>query len=91
MTKSSAKAKYRDMALATCELLWLTYLLQVLRFGNDEQMKFICDNQVVLHISSNLVFHERINHIKVNCHFIKENVASKWNATLSEKILHQDA
>ena len=49
---------------------------QVLRFGKDEQMKFICDNQVALHISSNLVFHERTKQIKVDCHFIREKIAS---------------
>ena len=60
------------MTLEPCELIWL----QELRFGKDEQMKLICDNQVALHISSNLVFHERTEHIKVNGHFIREKIAS---------------
>ena len=58
VARSSAEAEYRAMALATCEIIWLKHLLQELRFGKDQQMKLICDYQVVLHISSNPVFHE---------------------------------
>ena len=76
VAKSSVKLEHRAMALATCELIWLKHLLQKLRFRKDDQMKIICDNQVALHISSNLVFHERTKHIEVDCHFIRENIAS---------------
>ena len=34
-----------------------------LRFGKNEQMKLIFDNQAVFHIASNPVFHERTKHI----------------------------
>ena len=69
------------MALATCELIWLKHLLQELRFEKDEQMKLICDNQAVLHILSNPVFHERTKHIEVDCHFIREKIASRCMTT----------
>ena len=65
VARSNAEVEYRAMALATCELIWLKHLLQELRFGNDEQMKLICDNQTALHISSNPIFHERTKHIEV--------------------------
>ncbi|RVX14649.1 Retrovirus-related Pol polyprotein from transposon RE1 [Vitis vinifera] len=81
VARSSAEAEYRVMALATCELIWLRHLLQELRFGKDEQMKLICDNQVALHIASNPVFHERTKHIEVDCHFIREKIASGCVAT----------
>ena len=81
VARSSAKAEYRAMALATCELIWLRHLLQELRFGKDEQMKLIRDNQAALHIASNPVFHERTKHIEVDCHFIREKIASGCMAT----------
>ncbi|RVW14377.1 Retrovirus-related Pol polyprotein from transposon RE1 [Vitis vinifera] len=81
VTRSSAKAEYRAMALATCELIWVKHLLQELRFGKDEQMTLICDNQAALHIASNPVFHERTKHIEVDCHFIREKIASGCVAT----------
>ncbi|RVW13553.1 Retrovirus-related Pol polyprotein from transposon TNT 1-94 [Vitis vinifera] len=81
VARSSAEAEYRAMALATCELIWLRHLLQELRFGKDEQMKLICDNQATLHIASNPVFHEKTKHIEVDCHFIREKIASGCVAT----------
>ena len=71
MARSSAEAEYRAMALATCELIWPRHLLQELRFGKDE----------ALHIASNPVFHERTKHIEVDCHFIREKIASGCMAT----------
>ena len=76
MARSTAEAEYQAMTLATCELIWLKQFLQELRFGKDEQMTLVCDNQAALHIASNPIFHERIKHIELDCHFIREKIAS---------------
>lgn len=43
--------------------MYLRQLLQKLKIGGIEPMKLISDNQDVLHIASNLLFHERTKHI----------------------------
>ena len=81
MIRYSAETEYRARALATCEPICLRHLLQELRFENDEHMKLICDNHTALHITSNPIFHERTKNIKVDCHFIREKIASRCMAT----------
>ena len=51
VTRSSVEVEYQAMILATCELLWLKHLFQEQRFGKDEQMKLISDNQVTLFLT----------------------------------------
>jgi len=58
------------MTLAACELIWLKQLLKELQFGEVTKMILIYDNQATLHISSNSIFHERIKHIEIDCHFV---------------------
>jgi len=63
------------MTLLTCDLIiWLIQILKELKFEESSQMHLVCDNQVVLDIVSNLIFHERSKHIGMNCHFIREKI-----------------
>ncbi len=51
------------MTQAMCEVMWTHQLLEEVDFETSSPAKLWCDNQVALHIASNLVFHERTKHI----------------------------
>ncbi|GFZ18297.1 hypothetical protein Acr_27g0000360 [Actinidia rufa] len=66
--------KYKAMTHTSCDLMWVKHFLEELRFEVQLPMDMYCDNQVIVHIASNPVFHERTKHIKVDYHLIREHV-----------------
>ncbi|KAL0363865.1 UNVERIFIED_CONTAM: Retrovirus-related Pol polyprotein from transposon RE2 [Sesamum angustifolium] len=77
VARSSAKVEYRAMAHTISEILWLKNLLKELGFMYDDPIPMHCDNQAAIHIASNPIFHERTQHIEVDCHFVREAVMSQ--------------
>jgi hypothetical protein len=69
MTRLSAKAEYRAMISIISELTWIKQVLVDSNINVNEPMKKFCDNQAARHIASNLVFHERTEHIEVDFYF----------------------
>ena len=47
-------------------------LLMELDFRQPEPMLMHCDNQSVIYIARNPVLHERIKHIEIDCHFVRD-------------------
>ena len=81
VSRSSAEAEYRAMAAITYELTWLRYLFKDLQVNFVIPAKLYCDNQAVLHIAANPVFHERTKHIEMDCHVVREKIQSGHVAT----------
>ena len=57
-----------------CELTWLRHLLTDLHMLVSDLVTLHCDNQVALHIVKNHVFHERTQHIEMDCYFIRGKI-----------------
>ncbi|XP_071688419.1 uncharacterized mitochondrial protein AtMg00810-like [Rutidosis leptorrhynchoides] len=74
VSRSSAEAEYRAMALTCCEVTWLVSLLKDLGLKDLGPVDMYCDNQAAIHIAANPVFRARTKHIEVDCHFIRDQV-----------------
>ncbi|XP_020258337.1 uncharacterized protein LOC109834724 [Asparagus officinalis] len=72
VSRSSAETEYRAMAHTACEMVWLRKFMTELGLVQPGPMPMHCDNQSVIYIAQNPVFHERTKHIEVDCNFIRD-------------------
>ena len=74
ISKSSAEAEYRAMAIVVSELIWIHQLLQDFQVPLLTPVLLVYDNQAAIHIATNPTFHERTKHIEIDCHFVRDKV-----------------
>ena len=65
------------MVSTTCKLISLKALLKDMRFDQNTPIEIKCDNRAAIYISSKPIFHEKMKHIEVDCHFVREKVQVK--------------
>ena len=75
MSRSSAEAEYRAVANGVAEACWLRQLLQELHEPLRCATVVYCDNVSVVYLSTNPVQHQRMKHIEIDLHFVRERVA----------------
>ena len=63
-----------EVSIASCEAIWLRKLLVNLFKRNMEATRIMCDNQSCIKLSENPVFHDRLKHIDIQCHFVTDYV-----------------
>ena len=75
VAKLSAKAEFRAMALGVCELLWIKIILKDLRIESGSMNQYY-DNKSAISIAHNPIQHDRMKHVEVGRHFIREKIDS---------------
>ena len=73
---SSVEAEYRIMTHTASEFTWLQHFLQEIGFSTHTLLPLFCDMMLQYILLPNPIFHERIKHIEVNCHFIHDKILS---------------
>lgn len=89
VSRSSAEAEYRVMAMTLSELKWTKELLQAFHVYQSTPMSLYCDSRAALHIAANPVFHELTKHIEADCHFVRDAVQDKSIVTQHVKTTDQ--
>jgi hypothetical protein len=69
-----AEAKYIVACSTSCEAIWLRKLLTSLFDLAMEATMILCDNQTCIKMTENLVFHDRLKHIEIRYHYIRDMV-----------------
>jgi hypothetical protein len=57
-----------------CEAVWLRRMLDDLYMHQSKPTLLFCDNQGVLKLAKNPVFHEHTKRADVHCHYIRQLV-----------------
>nr|GEU62587.1 ribonuclease H-like domain-containing protein [Tanacetum cinerariifolium] len=77
LSRSSAEAEYRGVAIDVAETCWLRNLLRELHTPLSFATLFYCDNVNAVYLSTNPVQHHRTKHIEIDIHFVRDLVAAR--------------
>jgi hypothetical protein len=77
VSRSSTEAKYKSLANATAEMIWVQKLLTELKIPHPCMARLWCDNHGAKYLSANPVFHARTKQNEIDFHFVRERVAKK--------------
>ena len=75
LSRSSAEAEYRGVANVVSKSCWLRILLLKLYCPISKATHVYCDNISAIYLFGNPVQHQRIKHVEMDIHFVREKVA----------------
>ncbi|GJZ04736.1 ribonuclease H-like domain-containing protein [Tanacetum coccineum] len=76
LSRSSAEAEYRGVANVVAETAWLRNLLRELHSPLSTATLVYYDNVSAVYMSANRVQHQRMKHIEIDIHFVRDMVTA---------------
>jgi hypothetical protein len=74
---STAKVEYITLSVAVCKAVWLRKILTNLIDHEMDPTIIHCDNQSYVKLSANHVFHDKLKHMDIKYHYIRDMVQRK--------------
>ena len=74
MALITAEAEYVAACSASCGVVWMRKLLSDLFDIQLDATCIYCDNQSCVKLSENTVFHDKLKHIEIKYHYIRDMV-----------------
>jgi hypothetical protein len=75
ISRSSTEPEYRAVANGVAEACWLRQLLQELHAPLSKSTLVYYNNVSVIYLSTNPIQHQRMKHVEIDLHFVRECVA----------------
>lgn len=70
------------MSHTTSELVWLDGILEDMHVSVPKLIPLFCDNKAAHYIAQNPIFHERTKHLKLDCHYVREQLEEGFKSTV---------
>ncbi|GKB22091.1 hypothetical protein Tco_0856014 [Tanacetum coccineum] len=74
LARFSAEAEFRAMFSVTCEVMWILKILKEMKVDVQVPVPLHCDNNVVIQIAANPVFHVKTKHFELDLYFLREKI-----------------
>ena len=77
------------METVTNEVVWLIALFKTFGLNHTQPTSLYCDSKAALYIAADPMYHERMKHIEIDCHFIREEIEDGVIKTFHVPTQHQ--
>jgi hypothetical protein len=77
VSRSSTEAQYKSMADATTEVMWVQTDFDERGIRTPHSARLWCDNMGAKYLASNPIFYGRMKHVKIDYHFVRDQVSKK--------------
>jgi len=77
VSRSSTESELQSNDKCELKLIWIKDLLTEIDSSPECLMRLYGDNKVAIHITENDVFHDRTQHIEVDCHIVRKKLEDK--------------